>query len=128
MKTLLFLLLGVNLLGGPLWIERGTPLPAELIRYPVRDTGSMRPAINRDTFIWCRPYAGQVSVGDWVVFLRGDGTCVMHAVTAVNKRAVLTSGLANRWSEWILRGQILGVVRYVERVSSTPSASTLSGH
>jgi len=118
MKWLLFLI-PTLLTGGPLWIPKGNA-PEGLLRSRVIATGSMRPAITQDTYFWYEPYNDSVplSVGDWVWFIReSDGKSSLHAVTALNQRAIYTTGIANRNSDgWSPRKNIIGVVRFVERL------------
>src|SRR5690349_8706726 len=98
MKYLLFLLLGANLLGEPLWINRGDPVPAGLFRKgPIPMTGSMRPMIHGGEFCWVEypPFKTPLKAGDLVGALTPCGPR-LHEITALNERAVYTSGRANR--------------------------------
>lgn len=122
MKTLLFLLIGLPLMGAPVWVNKGEA-PKGVIREGYRDTTSMRPALTGDGFYYYLP-SQDAKEGDWVVIIRAsDGKKVLHVVTAANKRAVLTSGLNCRFSDgWSPRSAIVGVVFYIER----PSVSYLA--
>lgn len=118
MKAILFLLLGVRLMGEPLWIPKGYPVPLGLIRVQLNSpTQSMAPAMTGKEVCYMEPYGGgQVPVGEFVWFVRWDGAQVLHRVTASNKRAVLTSGDNNRVSDgWTPNNKIRFVLRYVER-------------
>lgn len=125
MKLIVFLLLALPALASPIWVNKGEA-PKGLIRSGYRDTGSMRPALTGDGFYWYLPYSEGVALkaGDWVWVKRAsDGMNVIHVVTALNKRAVLTSGLANRWSDgWSPRSNIVGICLYVERKPVTSVA------
>lgn len=116
MKTLLFLLIGLPLMGAPVWVNKGEA-PKGLVRSAYRETGSMRPALVGDGHFYYLPYSEGVAlkVGDWV-WVKREGLNALHVVTALNKRAILTSGLANRWADgWSPRSAIVGVCLYVER-------------
>ena len=126
MKKLLFLLLGWGVLGAsPVWINRGDPVPAGLFRFQLHSpTQSMAPAMKGNEWCWFEQYGGQeIKVNDFVWFVRWDGAQVLHRVTALNKRAIYTSGDANRMSDgWTENKNIRYILRLVER----PEVSSLA--
>ncbi len=121
MKTKLliaFLGLTLGLPGAPLWVEKGAAIPKGLVRMKLESpTQSMAPAMTGKEVIYYEPYAGQpIQVNDFVGFIRSDGKYVLHRVTAKNKRAIYTSGDANRWADgWTPLSRVVFIVRYVER-------------
>lgn len=74
--------------------------------------GSMRPLLQGGERIHVSPpIPGERLLGKII----SNGTA-LHMVTAENKRAVRTAGIANRHSDgWTPRSRIEYVVRYVER-------------
>lgn len=118
MKTLIYLLLASACLGAPTWVERGGPVPHGLVRVKLDSpTQSMAPVMTGKEVCYFEPYTGQpISLGDVVWFVRSDGEQVLHRVTSKNKRAVYTSGDANRHSDgWIPLAKVRFILRYVER-------------
>lgn len=118
MKTLLFLLLALPLAAEPIWLDAGKPAPTNLIRLKLNSpTQSMAPAMTGKEVIYIEPYTGQpIYVNDFVGFVRSDGKRVLHRVTALNSRAIYTSGDANSFSDgWTPKKKIYMVVRYVVR-------------
>jgi len=114
MKWALFLSLLLVGRGEPMWIPRGTPVPAGLVRVQINDCcGSMKPAIQGGEIAFAE------IVTPWTVLKVGDivDTGVhTHRITALNERAVLTSGDNNRWADgWTLRKDLKFVIRYVQR-------------
>ena len=77
----------------------------------------MRPAIQGGEFYWAELYVGQpIKVNDFVCFTRWDGKAVLHRVTAMNKRAIYTSGDANSQSDgWTENKDVRYILRLVER-------------
>ena len=119
MKKILLLLLGWGVLHSePLWINRGDPVPAGLVRVKLNSpTQSMAPAMNGKEVCYLEPYGGQeLKVNDFVWFVRWDGAQVLHRVVAANKRAIITSGDANSKSDgWVENRHVRFVLRYVDR-------------
>jgi hypothetical protein len=124
-KRFLLLFLGLTLAapGAPLWIDKGMPVPANLrVGRFANCCGSMRPYVTGGETYYFEPYLhGKTALrlGDWLVLYREiDGALVGHELTAMNPRAVYTSGTANKYSDgWTVRGNIIGVIRIVVRKS-----------
>lgn len=114
MKYLLFLLLGANLSGEPLWIPKGFPVPSGLVKANIANCcASMKPALQGGEVCYLEKVTPEtkLQIGDIV-----DTGKATHRITAMNKRAVYTSGDANMWPDgWTLRKDLLWVVRFVER-------------
>lgn len=116
-NVLLFLILASACMGAPVWINKGEA-PSGLYRVKLDSpTQSMAPAMTGKEVCYFEPYTGQtISLGDVVWFVRSDGEQVLHRVTSKNKRAVYTSGDANRFSDgWIPLAKVRFILRYVER-------------
>jgi hypothetical protein len=125
MKTLILLLLALPLSGAPVWINRGESVPHGLVRFKLNSpTQSMAPVMTGREVCYFEPYNGQpVLVGDFVWFAHPTLGNVLHEVAAKNKRAVLTSGRANKHSDgWQPNNRIRYILRFIER----PSVSHLS--
>ena len=95
------------------WVNSASEVPAGLVAVTInRCCGSMKPAIQGGELAWMEPYKGQQIVeGDIVQTPR-----FLHRVTAVNSRAIRTSGDANRRSDgWTPLSDIQYILRYVQR-------------
>lgn len=106
----------------PLWIPNGSNLIPVGLKQSVfaQCCGSMSPAIHGGETFYYEEYAeGKTKFrkGDWIWLRReNDGMFVVHEVTALNSRAVYTSGINNHYSDgWSPRKNIIGVVRLIVR-------------
>ena len=114
MKWVLFLCLLLVGRGEPTWIAKGMPIPAGLVRVQIAPCcGSMLPVLKGGEIAFAEIVTPQtiLKVGDIV-----DTRVHTHRITALNERAVLTSGDNNRENDgWRLRKDLKFVIRYVER-------------
>ena len=104
--------------GEPLWIPHGYPVPVGLLRIKLESpTQSMAPSMTGKEVCYIELYVGQpIKVNDFVCFTRWDGKAVLHRVTAMNKRAIYTSGDANSQSDgWTENKDVRYILRLVER-------------
>jgi len=137
MKLILFLLLAGGLMGQPVFVPSGASVSMGLRRHtePFQFTGSMKPLIHGGEYFHYEPYRDgmELKVGELLWIVRGsDGKGATHTMTAQNKRAVLTSGMANRKNDgWTPKRKVLhesdgpgivGVIRFIERKPVTSVA------
>jgi hypothetical protein len=76
-------------------------------------TGSMRPALRGGEFCWAEIPSPKTiwKIGDIV-----DTGKVTHRITAMNERAILTSGDANKFNDgWTLKKDVRFILRFVQR-------------
>lgn len=128
MKYLCLLLVASPLLGMPLFVDKGMPVPLEYKQGEFGHCcGSMLPYVRGGESYFYEPYIpGKTTLrkGDWLVLYRqSDGKLVGHELTAMNERAVYTSGVNNRFSDgWSPKSSIVGIVRVIVRQPVSPSS------